>query len=44
LRLTGPQGHRAAGIIRSIEKSNDLIGKQTLDVGVLYFVDGKKKV
>jgi hypothetical protein len=26
VRLSGPRGHSAAGRIRSIEKSNDLIG------------------
>jgi hypothetical protein len=31
-RLSRPQGHSAAGRIRSIEKSNDLIGNQTRDV------------
>jgi hypothetical protein len=28
-RLSRPQGHSAAGMIRSIEKSNDLIGNRT---------------
>jgi hypothetical protein len=31
-RLSRPQGHSAAGRIRSIEKSNDLIGNQTRDL------------
>jgi hypothetical protein len=31
-RLSRPQGHRAAGRIRSIEKSNDLIRNRTRDV------------
>jgi hypothetical protein len=30
-RLSRPQGHSAAGRIRSIEKSNDLIGIRTRD-------------
>jgi hypothetical protein len=31
-RLSGPQGHSAAGRIRSIEKSNDLIGIRSRDL------------
>jgi hypothetical protein len=31
-RLSRPQGHNAAGSIRSIEKSNDLIGNRTRDL------------
>jgi hypothetical protein len=31
-RLSRPQGHNAAGRIRSIEKSNDLIGNRTPDL------------
>jgi hypothetical protein len=31
-RLSRPQGHSAAGRIRSIEKSNDLIGTRTRDL------------
>jgi hypothetical protein len=31
-RLSRPQGHSTAGRIRSIEKSNDLIGNQTHDL------------
>jgi hypothetical protein len=31
LRLSQPQDHSAAGRIKSIEKSNDLIGNQTRD-------------
>jgi hypothetical protein len=31
-RLTRPQGHSKAGRIRSIEKSNDLIGDRTRDL------------
>jgi hypothetical protein len=31
-RLSRPQGHSAAGRIRSVEKSNDLIGNQTRDL------------
>jgi hypothetical protein len=30
--LSGPKGHSAAGRIRSIEKSNDLIGTRTRDL------------
>jgi hypothetical protein len=32
LRLSRPQGHSAAGRIRSIEKCNDLIGNRTRDL------------
>jgi hypothetical protein len=32
LRLSRPQGHSAAGRIKSIEKSNDLIGNRTGDL------------
>jgi hypothetical protein len=31
-RLSRPQGHRAAGKIRSIEKSNELIGNRIRDL------------
>jgi hypothetical protein len=31
-KMSGPQGHSAAGRIRSIEKSNDLIGIRTRDL------------
>jgi hypothetical protein len=31
-RLSWPQGHSVAGMTRSIEKSNDLIGNQTCDL------------
>jgi hypothetical protein len=31
-RLSRPQGHSAAGGIRSIEKSNNLIGNRTRDL------------
>jgi hypothetical protein len=31
-RLSLPRGHNAAGRIRSIEKSNDLIGNRTRDL------------
>jgi hypothetical protein len=31
-RLSQPQGHSAAGRVRSIEKSNDLIGNGTRDL------------
>jgi hypothetical protein len=31
-RLSRPQGHSAAGRIRSIEKSSDLIGNRTRDL------------
>jgi hypothetical protein len=30
--MSRPQGHSAAGRIRSIEKSNELIGKRTRDL------------
>jgi hypothetical protein len=33
-RLSGPQGHSASGRIRSIEKSNNLIGNRTRDLPV----------
>jgi hypothetical protein len=32
LKLSRPQGHNAAGKIRSIENSNDLIGNRTRDL------------
>jgi hypothetical protein len=31
-RLSQPQGHTAAGSIRTIENSNDLIGNRTRDL------------
>jgi hypothetical protein len=31
-RLSRPQGHSAAGRVRSIEKPNDLVGIQTRDL------------
>jgi hypothetical protein len=37
-RLSGSQGHSAAGRIRSIEESNDLIGKRTRDLPVCSIV------
>jgi hypothetical protein len=31
-KLSRPQGHSAAGRVRSIEKSNDLVGNRTRDL------------
>jgi hypothetical protein len=36
--LSRPQGHRAAGRIRSIEKSNDLIGSRNLKVEIIIII------
>jgi hypothetical protein len=37
-RLSGPQGHSAAGKVRSSEKSNDLIGNRTCDLAACSIV------
>jgi hypothetical protein len=38
MRLSGPQGHNAAGRIRSIEKSNDFFGNRTRDLPIYSIV------